>query len=86
MTPEDLQYQFETQEPWALMRLPTEVVVAYGRHVIRQIPAHEWVSKDWATTGGIIAQFTHTRDITAKQKWFLIRVIQETVPRGLRYL
>ena len=86
MTYEELQYSFETMEPRALAHMPTELVVAFGKHMVNKIPAQYWVSKDWATSCGIIDQFRHTRDISRKQKWFLIRVIQETLPQGLLYL
>ena len=86
MTYEELQYSFETMEPKDLARMPTELIVALGNHMIKRIPPHIWISKDWATSCGIVDQYRRTQDISAKQKWFLIRVIQETLPQGLVYL
>ena len=86
MTYEELQYAFETQEPKDLMRLPTELVMAYGNHMIQRIPAHRWQPRDWATSCGIMDQFRRTQDISAKQKMFVIAACHRTLPQGLLYL
>lgn len=86
MTLEDLQYTFETATSSDLYRLPVNLVVAYALHLTRAIPAHLWKPRDWLTVSGIVDQYRRTQDISGKQKWFLIRVIQETLPNGLLYL
>ena len=86
MTHEELQYQFETQEPRALIEIPTAQVVAFARHVLERIPPAQWNARHWATTTGIVDVYRRYQTISLKQKWFIVNTLSETVPENVAYL
>jgi|DEB0MinimDraft_10_1074344.scaffolds.fasta_scaffold66371_1 hypothetical protein len=86
MTPEELQYQFETQEPRRLNTIATAHVIAFARHVLERIPPARWNAKQWATTTGIVDVYRRSQTISVRQKWFIVNTLRETVPENVFYL
>jgi hypothetical protein len=86
MTYDELQYQFETQEPRVLNEIPTAIVIAFARHMLERIPPARWNAKHWATTTGIVDVYKRYRTISPKQKWFITNTLSETVPENVFYL
>ena len=83
MTFEELQYTFETANPSELKLIPTELIVAFGYHLTKRVPAGEWIPKEWATCCGIIDQYKRTRDLSDKQKWYLVNALKDQVPQSM---
>jgi hypothetical protein len=86
MTFEELQYTFETANPSDIYLMPSELIVAFGYHMTKRVPPKEWIPKEWATACGIIDQYKRTRDISDKQKYFLINALCRQLPHSLPYL
>lgn len=86
MTFEELQYTFETANPSDIYLMPTEIIVAFGWHLTKRVPANQWIPKEWATCCGIIDQYRRTKSLSDKQKYFLVNALCRQMPQSVPYL